>query len=394
MSTRQHAEIAGAGIAGLTLATALRRQGWSVRVHEQAAQLRDIGVGTTVWQNGIRVLDSIGALEEVACHATRIERMEILDEDARPLRVHRYNEADDQALVVLRVDLHRALVNAARAAGAEIITASSAVAAEPAGVLVLESGERMRADLVAGCDGYYSKVRDSLGLADRFGAVTEAYIGRTTVPRPTRSALETIQDYWAGSRRLGVLSCGDTYYLFMSAPENCPYNREEVRTRTLNKKVWSETFPPLAEKIMAAESEVIWGRYPIVQCRAWSDGRAAIVGDAAHAMPPTLAQGAGCAMVNALALAEALRDHGGIGEALMEWERRERAVTEHTQNLAVLYTTLAKRWPENLLAMRSEIIAFAFGTPAFESHFTKVTRHVVGAMKARAALAEAPDAQA
>ena len=378
MADGRHAEIAGAGIGGLTLATALVLQGWSVRVHERASQLRDIGVGTTVWQNGCRVLRAIGAFDEVSRHGTRIERMEILDEQSRTLRVHRYNDVDDQALVVLRIDLHRALVNAALAAGAEIITSSPAAAADPNGVLVLETGERLQADLVAGCDGYYSKVRDSLGVAEEFGAVTEAYIGRTTVPRPTRSATETIQDYWLGSRRLGVLSCGDAYYLFMSAPENCPYNREEVRTRRLDKKVWSDAFPLLADKIMAAESEVVWGRYPIVRCRTWSNGRTAVLGDAAHAMPPTLAQGAGCAMVNALALAMAVRDNPDIEAALLQWEKRERPMTELTQRLAVLYTTLAKRWPENLLAMRSEIIGFAFGSPEFESHFTKVTRHVVG----------------
>jgi 2-polyprenyl-6-methoxyphenol hydroxylase-like FAD-dependent oxidoreductase len=377
MSDGRHAEIAGAGIGGLTLATALGLQGWSVRVHERAAQLRDIGVGTTVWQNGIRVLRAVGAFDEVARHGTQIERLEILDEQERPLRVHRYNDVDDQALVVLRIDLHRALVNAALAAGAEILTSSSAEAADPNGTLILETGERLQADLVVGCDGYYSKVRDSLDLAEEFGAVTDAYIGRTTVPRTTRAANETIQDYWAGSRRLGVLSCGNAYYLFMSAPENCPYNREEVRTRTLNKDVWSTAFPSLADKIMAAESEVVWGRYPIVRCRTWSTGRAAVLGDAAHAMPPTLAQGAGCAMVNALALAAAVRNNQDIRSALIQWEMRERPVTELTQRLAVLYTALAKRWPGDLLAMRSEIIAFAFGSPDFESYFTTVTRHVV-----------------
>lgn len=40
-----HAEIAGAGIGGLTLATALCQRGWSVHVHERAAQLRDLGIG-------------------------------------------------------------------------------------------------------------------------------------------------------------------------------------------------------------------------------------------------------------------------------------------------------------------------------------------------------------
>jgi 2-polyprenyl-6-methoxyphenol hydroxylase-like FAD-dependent oxidoreductase len=377
MARQRHAEIAGAGIGGLTAATALTQRGWSVRVHERAPHLRDIGVGTTVWQNGLRVLESIGALNEVMSCGTKISQLEILDERQHAVRLHKYNDTDDRALVVLRVDLHRALVNAARKVGVEILTSSPAAAADPDGALILENGDRFSADLVVGCDGFYSNIRESLDLAEEVGSVTEAYIGRVIVPRPRRTEFETIQDCWAGSRRLGVLSCKDDCYLFMSAPENCLYNAEEVRSRSLFKPVWIEAFPFLADKLQQADGEVIWGRYPIVRCRRWSSGLAAILGDAAHAMPPTLAQGAGCAMVNALALAEAVNSNTDIPSALADWERRERPVTEITQRWAVLYTTIAKRWPDALGPLRSEIVASAFASPNLVSHFTTVVRHVV-----------------
>jgi len=379
MASARHAEIAGAGIGGLTAATALALRGWTVRVHERAPYLRDIGVGTTVWQNGLRVLEAIGARDEVISCGTRIAQLEIIDENLKSMRLHKYNDTDDQAIVVLRVDLHRALVNAARRVGVEIVVSSPAAAADPDGILIMENGDRFHADLVIGADGYYSKVRDSLQLAEEFGSVTEAYIGRMTVPRETRTEFETIQDYWSGSRRMGVLGCGDMYYLFMSAPENCPHNREEVRTRSVYKPVWAEAFPSLADKIAQADGEMIWGRYPIVRCRKWSTGRAAIFGDAAHAMPPTMAQGAGCAMVNALGLAEAVTDETDMPAALALWEARERPMTEITQRWAVLYTTVAKLWPENLLPIRSEIVTSVFDSPGMVSHFTAVTRHVAGA---------------
>jgi 2-polyprenyl-6-methoxyphenol hydroxylase-like FAD-dependent oxidoreductase len=90
-----------------------------------------------------------------------------------------------------------------------------------------------------------------------------------------------------------------------------------------------------------------------------------------------LAQGAGCAMVNALALAEAVNSNTDIPSALADWERRERPVTEITQRWAVLYTTIAKRWPDALGPLRSEIVASAFASPNLVSHFTTVVRHVV-----------------
>jgi 2-polyprenyl-6-methoxyphenol hydroxylase-like FAD-dependent oxidoreductase len=378
MAGRKHAEIAGAGIGGLTTAAALAQCGWTVRVHEKAPHLRDLGVGTSVWQNGHRALAAIGALEEVLRCGTKIARVEVFDEKLQPLRVHEHNDATDPALVILRVDLHRALVEAARRVGVEIVTSSPAVAADPDGTLITENGSRFPADLVIGCDGYYSNVRDSLGVAEEVGFVTDAYIGRVTVPREDRPEVETIREYWAGARRCGVLGCGPVNYIFLSAPENCPHNREEVRSRSFHAPVWVEAFPFLADKLARADpAELIWSRYSIVRCRSWSKGGAVILGDSAHCMPSTLAQGAGCAMANGLALAEAVKDATDIPAALVHWEKQARPITEITQRWAVLYLMMTKRWPQNLLEMRSQMVAETFASPGMMAHFHAAARHIV-----------------
>lgn len=284
MAARRHAEIAGAGLGGLTLAAALAQRGWSVRVHERAPQLRDLGVGTSIWENGHKALDAVGALDEVMSYGTRIVRAELIDHNMRVVRLQEYNDTDNRALVVLRVDHHRALVNAARKAGVEIVTGSPAVEADPDGALILESGKRMPADLVVGCDGYNSKVRDSLGLGEQVGFVTEAFTGRFTVPREVLPEFEINKNFWAGHRRCGVLSCGHVNYIYLCAPEHCPHNPEEVRTKSFNRAIWAEAFPHLADLFKRADTEVIWNRYNMARCRAWSSGRAAILGDSAHSM--------------------------------------------------------------------------------------------------------------
>jgi 2-methyl-3-hydroxypyridine 5-carboxylic acid dioxygenase len=71
--------------------------------------------------------------------------------------------------------------------------------------------------------------------------------------------------------------------------------------------------------------------YETTRLDTWSVGRVAIVGDAAHAMPPQLAQGACCAMMNALSLAQFVSDGTEITGALQRWEAEERALTDHTQ---------------------------------------------------------------
>ena len=377
MSRGRHAEIAGAGLGGLTLASALAQRGWSVRVHERAPQLRDIGVGTSIWENGHKALDAVGALDEVMSYGTRIVRAELIDHRLRVVRLQHYNDTDNRALVVLRVDHHRALVNAARKVGVEIITGSQAVGAEPEGVLILESGERLKGDLVVGCDGYNSKVRDSLKLGQEVGFVTEAFTGRFTVPREVRPEFEINQNFWSGHRRCGVLSCGHVNYIYLCAPEHCPDNPEEVRTKSFKRAIWTEAFPHLEEFFRRANSEVIWNRYNMACCRAWSSGRAAILGDSAHSMPPLLAQGAGCAMANAVALAEAVKGDVDIPAALIEWERRERPVTDITQRWAVLSLLMAKRWPLNLMDMRSDTMNEAFSSPGLMAHYLSAARHAV-----------------
>ena len=58
---KRHAEIAGAGFAGLTAACALAQRGWSVRVHERGQRLRTTGAGIYIYENGLRVLAAVGA---------------------------------------------------------------------------------------------------------------------------------------------------------------------------------------------------------------------------------------------------------------------------------------------------------------------------------------------
>ena len=56
--------------------------------------------------------------------------------------------------------------------------------------------------------------------------------------------------------------------------------------------------------------------YTYVHCHRWSDGSIALVGDAAHSMPPTLGQGAGCTLMNAYVLSEALSQSDDVQTAL------------------------------------------------------------------------------
>jgi 2-polyprenyl-6-methoxyphenol hydroxylase-like FAD-dependent oxidoreductase len=76
---RRHAEIVGAGFAGLTAACALAQRDWSVRVHERAERLRTTGAGIYIYENGLRVLEAIGAYAAAAKGAQRVRMRETRD---------------------------------------------------------------------------------------------------------------------------------------------------------------------------------------------------------------------------------------------------------------------------------------------------------------------------
>src|SRR5438552_571464 len=91
MIKQRHAEIAGGGFAGLTAACALAQRGWSVRVHERADRLRTTGSGIYIYENGLRVLEAVGAYDAAVEGAPRAHTREVRDDRNRVIAVHRWD---------------------------------------------------------------------------------------------------------------------------------------------------------------------------------------------------------------------------------------------------------------------------------------------------------------
>ena len=111
-----------------------------------------------------------------------------------------------------------------------------------------------------------------------------------------------------------------------------PVADREATAIPLRTDIWIEAFPQLAPVVRELSVGGRYDAYESTKLIQWSSGKVAIVGDAAHAMTPTLGQGAGTAMMNALALAVALDRQPSMEGALQEWEERERPLTERTQD--------------------------------------------------------------
>jgi 2-polyprenyl-6-methoxyphenol hydroxylase-like FAD-dependent oxidoreductase len=345
--SKRHAEIAGAGFAGLTAACALAQRGWSVRVHERADRLRTTGAGIYIYENGLRVLEALGAYADAVRGAPFAHTREVRDGADRLISVHRW--VGSRVFSIVRQRVINALGAAAERAGVEIVTGSTADGATPDGELILADGRRLKADLIVGADGENSRLRESLGLLAKrkylVDGCTRLLMDKTAAERSATDGAKTVE-YWSGTRRVLYTPCSETdIYIALTMLDS----DQAAKALPVRKDEWKRAFPHLEVLIDRIGDQGRYDRFDLIKLKRWSAGRVAIIGDAAHALPPNIGQGGGCAMMNALSLAVYLERDGDTGAALASWERNERPLTEHTQRISY-WLGLPTTWPPALRA--------------------------------------------
>ena len=351
------AEIAGAGLAGLAAAVALAQNGWRVRVHERAAQLREIGAGIYLFENALNALRAFGVYDQVAACGVRSEQPRLLlDHEHREVNLRRSGDAAPELIVILRTDLHRILAQRAIELGVQIATQSRVLGADPDGRLLLESGTGPQADLVVAADGVFSSVRDSLGLTARMMQLHDGCGRHLIARRPGDSVNQRRVEMWNGGRRVGIAPASrDQHYVFLCCSASDTAGRMQ---QPFNLAAWTESHGPLVEYLerLPRNPPEFWRPFFNVTCSAWSKGRVCVIGDAAHAMAPNLGQGAGVSLVSAMVLARCLLAAHDVPEGLRRWERSERPYITLTQKVSYRYGLVGTRWPSMLLGLRSKLL--------------------------------------
>lgn len=333
-------EIAGGGIAGLTVGLAFAQKGWRVRVHEQDSTLSILGAGIYIWENGLRVLDALGVLNAVIDGALPATRHEKRNHNGALFASSNIGR-DFRLFVPLRESLLGALYDALVATGGEVVFNSRAVAADPDGSLHFSDGSSRRADLVVAADGINSPIRDSLGLlkwrrpANQFGY-------RAMIPLPP-GALETEVgrthcENWNGPRRLLYAPCTAelAYVQLTSLAGDGPGNAVPI-----DRDFWRGLFPRLSWIVDGIPDGGRGDWFEIIRLEDWSAGKVAIVGDAASAQPPFLGQGGGCSMMSAFVLAQMIAREGDVFNGIAAWQLHQRPFTEWVQRIAYWYGQLA-----------------------------------------------------
>ncbi|MEV5828924.1 FAD-dependent monooxygenase [Spirillospora sp. NPDC052242] len=329
--------IVGAGTAGPALATLLARAGVAVDVAELGARPTALGSGITLQGNALRVLRDLGVWERVAAAGFAFDVLGLRAPDGTLLAEipdARTGGPDLPATIgMYRPDLNRILADATRDAGARIRFGSTVDALDDRGdhvVAHLSDGTAARYDLVVGADGVRSAVRRLIGI-DTEPVPTGMGIWRVHTRRPEH--VERTDLIYGGACFIaGYCPTGpDTMYAYLVERAR-PRESIADADKPAHMRALAEAYGGVWEEIRDDITDpdrinYTWFESLLVE-RPWSRGRVVLIGDAAHACPPTLAQGAAQCLEDAAVLAELLLAAGGPGpdvfEAFMD-RRYERA---------------------------------------------------------------------
>ena len=329
------------------------------------------GAGIWIWESGLKTLETIGCFDQAMKSARVIKEWQIRDGRGR-LLMTRPTAPDDRLLLPPRADLYQALIDGAIQKGVSIETSSLATMVAPDGSVTFENGAHLAADLVVVADGAYSRNREAILGTQWIDFGNEAGI-RMLIDAMPEDNLDTLVEYWNGKWRMLYNPCTDgKNYIFLSAPV------DDLRARRIpiDTELWIEKFPFAESLIRRFQVDSRWDRLVNVKCRTWREGRVAIVGDAAHAMPPNLGQAANTAFINVMALASMATEGSDLPQTLELWERHQRPISDHVQWFSYWYGYVLGKWPSALELLRSDAVSALARTSWFEEALNRGARHV------------------
>lgn len=324
-----HILVVGGGIGGLSAALALSRGGHRVDVFEQAPVFAEIGAGIQMGPNVTRRLAQLGLAEGLESIAARPDALVVQSagsgaELARlPLGDAMRERYGAPYFCVHRADLHALLLEAVRARGSGTLVTDARIAqVETSDDLVCISSSGARAwegEALVGADGLWSLARQRLDVPSAAEppratghTAWRAMAEQAALPQALRRGRI---DVWLGPQLHAVAypvrggAWLNVVVIAESAPAGDARDWDQASSLAALQKATGRSGRALQALLEAMPGWRAWtlsDRPPLASAAEMANERVALVGDAAHPMVPYLAQGAGMAIEDSVALAEAL----------------------------------------------------------------------------------------
>ncbi|MGJ9423400.1 FAD-dependent oxidoreductase [Aeromicrobium sp. CF3.5] len=335
--------IVGGGIAGSTLAFALRRAGLDPIVAEARSDVEDTGGAfLALAPNGVNGLLALG-LGDVVGAAGGFELSGLDFHNARGRRIAELPGEDDlrvygaRGVVLRRARLHAALSARAQEHGATFLFGARLVelrARQDGWSAVFDDGRTVDADVVVGADGIWSAVRrltwPEAPVPSYTGIVDCGGWAQVHLPDSVRQ-----QMYFGHRAFFGYAVKDSVAYWFTNVTREDEPARSELDG--LDQDAWITTIrqlhaqdpDPVRAVLAAADGSLgAWPVYDMPELAAWNTSNVCLIGDAAHAVSPSSGQGASLAIEDAAALSRHLRDGPDTEAALAAFVRERKARAE------------------------------------------------------------------
>ncbi len=327
--------VVGGGIGGLAAALALVRQGFSVKVLEQAQEIGEIGAGIQLGPNAFHAFDALGVGDRTRARAVYTDEM-IMHDALDETLVGRIETGEafrkrfgNPYAVIHRVDIHTSLPEGAVETGRitfQTSTRIERVEQDENGVTAWDQdGKAHRGVALIGADGGRSVVRaqyvnDPPRVTGH--VVYRAVVDRKDFPKELQWNAASI---WVGPNCHLVhypLRGGEQYNVVVTFHSRgkedwgvTDGSKEEVQS------YFTEVCPKARQLIDLPKSWRRWATADKEPIDTWTFGRVTILGDAAHPTTQYMAQGACMALEDAVTLGEALRvSNNDIPKALVMYQ--------------------------------------------------------------------------
>jgi len=344
MPDRPRVLIVGAGIGGLTLAAGLEHFGIVPTVVEIEGSSLERGLALMLTSNVGVALRRIGLERAVAREGTVLDEIAQTDASGDSIDRHDFRPANNRFAPTFGIT-RSGLISALSAGPPFPVAYGTTVSAldwsTDSPRVTFADGTRAEFDLVVGADGIHSAIRQAI-----FPGVEPSYRSfcawRTVMEYPDSDKVFTIRS--EPGTILGSFQVGPQLvyaFLLVHAAEIPSLSRTQHLARF--KELASSFQGPISTLIQEQRdpTRVVFVPVYEVETPSYHEGRVVLIGDAAHAVPPILAQGAAMAIEDAVTLAELIGTNNDLDQVLRSFEAARRPRVEQIR-AAIRHRTVAR----------------------------------------------------
>ncbi len=351
--------IVGGGIAGLTTAIALQQIGMHVQLFEAAAEIKPVGAGLGLGTNAVKALASLGLGPEVHEIGQPMKQFSMLTETGKIITHSGLMTTDGRSnLAVHRAELHALLLSKLKPGSFHTGKRVHRLEQHPAYIeLHFEDGSQFESDYLVVADGIHSNIRKQLvpdckiRYAGHCSWRGVAHGIDTTNWEPTES--------WGKNGRFGMIPLKNNR-VYWFACVNAAYGDERFKNYGIEnlRQQFKNYHSPIDLVLQhTASDKLIFSPIQDLQpLSRFAYDRVVLIGDAAHATTPNLAQGACQAIEDAVVLANCLKKQSDTVVAFQKFEQHRIKRTHWIVNTSWQLGKIAQLENPLLIQMRNLLL--------------------------------------